>query len=223
MNPLLQRKAEQDEPPQGQPALLPQDRGDQGYMAPGVPPNGEDEARLMKALGMRGASCVKEAALVSKIAKYFRQIGYGLVNQPNQNTVCPKCGKPIAPGAMVEWSGGVEAHAGACPTAQQPGQSRINFPKGFQPKAPQQPRTGAKQKMTMTVVEEDGYVKVKHPRLGTVCAGVPGSDGKVHNIEFLDPAWQKNNMYRMPAMAALQNWEWKQSQKTGAVKTAGSL
>ena len=105
--------------------------------------------------------------------------------------------------------GGVEQHAGACPPsgAQQPG-SRLNLPKGYKP---QQPRMSAK--MDMQVVEEDGYVKVKHPRYGTVCAGIPGSDGRVHNIEFLDPKYQKNNMIRIPAVKKLQQWEWLQSQK----------
>lgn len=269
MNPLLQPKqpvtAEAEQPPQGgSPAILPQDQQDTGdydlYKTDPGSPAGKDEARIMKALGIRDTAS-KEAALARKVAaymngyataaeeylkkygmsmkhadkfakdrgfrpKYFREAvqtmaryatvkkdktsGAPMTNQGyGQGTVCPKCGQPIAQGAMVDWSGGVEQHAGACPPsgAQQPG-SRLNLPKGYKP---QPPRMAGK--MDMQVVEEDGYVKVKHPRYGTVCAGIPGADGKVTNIEFLDPRYQKNNMIRIPAVKKLQQWEWLQSQK----------
>jgi hypothetical protein len=53
------------------------------------------------------------------------------------------------------------------------------------------------------IVEEDGYVKVRHPNGRTVCAGVV--DGEhVHDIDFPDPADRINNRTRQAAMRALQ-------------------
>ena len=70
--------------------------------------------------------------------------GYGLTNQGEENSVCPKCQQPIAEGQMVNYPAGKETHV-QCPPpqAQQPGQqapgwqSRLNLPPGYQPK--QQP------------------------------------------------------------------------------------
>jgi hypothetical protein len=66
---------------------------------------------------------------------------------------------------------------------------------------------GAEMRMSRqhTVIVEDGYVKVKHDRLGTIL-GCVLREGKPHDVTFVRPEYQKQNMIRMPAIVALQNW-----------------
>jgi len=58
----------------------------------------------------------------------------------------------------------------------------------------------------LSIKLEDGYVKVVHDKRGTICAGVLLAD-RVHDITFTSEEYRKQNMIRMPAMTALQNWE----------------
>ena len=57
-----------------------------------------------------------------------------------------------------------------------------------------------------TVHEEDGYVKVRHPSHGTVCAGRCDPNGQLRGIEFTDKKFLHNSI-RQPAMVAMQKWE----------------
>ena len=84
------------------------------------------------------------ARMGGKRAYTMTNEGYG------QGTVCQKCGQPIADGALVTTEGGMEAHAGTCPTPGQSGggensgwQSRLGLPPGY--KKPQAPGTPAAQ------------------------------------------------------------------------------
>lgn len=58
-----------------------------------------------------------------------------------------------------------------------------------------------------SVVEEDGYVKIRHPKYGTVAAATIGPDGKLRNIEFTEERYRKINAIRIPAMDALIKWQ----------------
>lgn len=62
-------------------------------------------------------------------------------------------------------------------------------------------------KISWTVKQENGYVKVFHSKRGLVCAGTFDRDGRIVDIGFLNPADQKVNMIRVPAMTALARWE----------------
>jgi hypothetical protein len=66
-----------------------------------------------------------------------------------------------------------------------------------------------------SVVEEDGYVKVRHPEYGTVAAATIGPDGKLRNIEFTEERYRKINAIRMPAMDALIKWQKKSNPGNG--------
>ena len=64
-----------------------------------------------------------------------------------------------------------------------------------------------------SVVEEDGYVKVRRGA-ETICAGVPdGPDGRktgrLREVEFTDERHRKNNRTRQRAMRALRDAGWR--------------
>jgi len=59
-----------------------------------------------------------------------------------------------------------------------------------------------KPKSEYTVHEEDGYVKVKHPKHGTICAAIKGADGRLRDFGFMDNKFLHNSI-RQPAMDAL--------------------
>jgi hypothetical protein len=54
------------------------------------------------------------------------------------------------------------------------------------------------------VVQEDGYVKVRHPDGHTVCAGVNLGAGRMGEVAFLDSADGRCNRTRQAAARALQ-------------------
>jgi len=58
----------------------------------------------------------------------------------------------------------------------------------------------------LSIKLEDGYVKVVHDKRGTICAGIL-KDGRIQDVTFISEEFRKQNMIRMPAMVALQNWE----------------
>ena len=64
---------------------------------------------------------------------------------------------------------------------------------------------GATMKVKWEVISEDGYLKVKHSKRGTVCACIL-RDGKPTDITFLNNADLKNNSIRIPAMCALNQY-----------------
>jgi hypothetical protein len=59
-----------------------------------------------------------------------------------------------------------------------------------------------------SVVEEDGYVKVRRGA-ETICAGVPDGPGRVRDVEFTEERHRKSNATRQRAMRALREAGWR--------------
>ena len=63
-----------------------------------------------------------------------------------------------------------------------------------------------------TVVEDDGYVKIKRGQ-ETICGGVAVTDGpgfrSLRQIAFAKDEYRKNNRTRIAAMKALKDAGWK--------------
>jgi hypothetical protein len=112
----------------------------------------EDKIRLRGIAPIKGA----KNALLKRAVPISTQRG---------EEVCYKCKQPIQEGQPISWEGGMVAHAGACPPtqAQGQGQSRIMFPKGYQPRQPQQPAAMAqhasKRGATTTEYQADAYIE----------------------------------------------------------------
>jgi len=59
-----------------------------------------------------------------------------------------------------------------------------------------------------SVVEEDGYVKVRRGA-ETICAGVPDGPGRLRDVEFTEARHRESNRTRQRAMRALRDAGWR--------------